>query len=207
MATKLSIYNLAFAHLGEPLVTTLTDDPVAPNVAKANAQWDQALETSQTRAPWLCCLERPSLTLDVEPAEGWNDWRYDYRFTCPAGTLKLWTVNGVCDDEAWQRGAAVDGSGAARVIVWSVTDGPLQVEISRKRPPEALSPLLVDALGLLLAARLAGPILKSDGRAAQLEKKADDAFVLAEGSEAGEIGGQAPVIGQGALSRARASAL
>lgn len=207
MATKLSIYNLAFAHLGEALITSLSDDPPAPNVAKANAQWDQALETALTRAPWLCALERRSLALDVEPPEGWGDWRYAYRFTCPLGTLKLWTVDGVCDGEAWQRGAAVDGNGAARVVVWSVTEGPLNVEITRKRPPEALSPLLVDALGLLLASRLAGPILQSDQRAARLLKEANDAFVLAEGSEAGEIGGQEPVIGLGGLARARRSAL
>lgn len=207
MATKLAIYNLAFAHLGEPIVASLSDDPVAPNVAKANAQWAQALEVALVKAPWLCGLERHTLSQDVEPVGGWQDWKYPYRFTCPKGTLKVWSVNGVCDDLAWQRGAAVDAAGAAVMTINAEWAGPLKVELQVLRPPEALTPLLVDALGLLLASRLAGPILKDDQRATRLLNQANDAFVLAEGAEAGEIGGQEPVIGQGALARARRSAL
>lgn len=206
MASKLNIYNLAFAHLGEPIVTTLNDDPVAPNVAKANAQWDMALEVALVKAPWLCGLVSQTLTPDVEPVGGWNDPKYDYRYTLPAGTLRVWSVT-ACADEAWQRGVEVDGNGASRMVIKTVLSGSIDVELQLKRAPEALTPLLVDALALLLASRLAGPILKSEQRARELLNQARDAFLLAEGSEAGEIGGQDPVIGLGPLAQARAAAL
>ncbi len=206
MASKLNIYNLAFAHLGEATVASLTDDPVSPNVAKANAQWDMARQSALTRAPWLCGLVSQTLTPDVEPVGGWNDPKYACRYTLPKGTLKVWSVD-ACDDDAWQRGVEVDANGAARAVIKCNLTGAIDVELQLDRPPEALTPLLVDGLGLLLACRLAGPILKSDSRAKELKSEAKDAFLLAEASEAGEVSGQAPVIGMGALARARRSAL
>lgn len=206
MSSRLDIYNLAFGHLGEALVTTLTEDPVAPNVAKANAQWNAALETALCKAPWLCALEAPLLPLDVPPPQGWGDWKYPHRFTCPTGTLKVWTIDD-CDESAkWQRGAAVDEHGAATVIIKADWKGPLRAEVVVKRPPEALTPLLVDALGMLLAARLAGPIKQDASLGDRWLKRADEAFLLAEASEAGEIGGQDPTFGMGGLSAARLSA-
>lgn len=206
MASKLNIYNLAFAHLGEPTVTTLNDDPVSPNVAKANAQWDMARQSALSRAPWLCGLVSQTLTPDVAPVGGWNDPKYAHRYTLPAGTLKVWSVD-ACDDDAWQRGVEVDSAGAVRMVIKTNLSGSIDVELQLDRAPEALTPLLVDGLAKDLAARLAGPILKSEQRAAQLGKQATEAYLLAEASEAGEIGGQDPVIGLGPLARARASAL
>ena len=206
MATKLSVYNLAFAHLSEPTVTSLTEDPVAPNVAKANAQWDQVLDSALARAPWLCATENQSLSLITPPTAGWGDWKYDNRFACPAGTLKVWSVEGY-DDEAWQRGVWIDANGAAVTVIKTNIAAPLEVELIVRRPIEALTPLLVDALALLLASRLAGPIQQNEQKAAQLEKAANEAFMLAEGAEASEIGGQDPMIGAGPLYVGRLSAL
>lgn len=206
MASKLNIYNLAFAHLGEATVDSLTDDPVSPNVAKANAQWDMARQSALVRAPWLCGLVSQTLTPDVEPVGGWNDPKYACRYTLPKGTLKVWSVD-ACDDDAWQRGVEVDANGAVRMVIKCNLSTSIDVELQMDRPPEALTPLLVDGLAKDLAARLAGPILKSEQRAAQLQKTANEAFLLAEASEAGEVSGQAPVIGMGALARARRSAL
>lgn len=205
MATKLSIYNLAFGHLSEPVVASLTEDPVDPNVAKANLQWQQTLESALSRAAWLCALESPTLPLDTPPPEGWGDWRYPHRFTCPLGTLKVWNVVGFADD-AWQKGVAVAPSGAATVVIKAAWPGPLQVDVVRLRPPEALTPLLADALGLLLASRLAGPIQQNEQKADRLLKAAEQAFLLAETAEATEISGQEPMIGTGPLAAARASA-
>lgn len=206
MATKLNVYNLAFAHLSEPVVATLTDDPVTPNVAKANALWDATLDAALSRAPWLCVLEGHTLAADVAPPEGWTDPRYGYRFTCPLGTLRIWTVD-LPRDVAWQKGSAVDANGAARVILKAEDAGPLDVEIGRRRPVEALPALLVDALALDLASRLAGPIQQNEQKAQALLKRANEAWLIAEGSEANEIGGQEPMIGEGALYQARLSAL
>ncbi len=206
MATKLSVYNLAFSHLSEPTVSSLTEDPVAPNVAKANAQWDQALDSALTRAPWLCATENQSLSLITPPVIGWRDFKYANRFACPAGTLKVWNVVGY-DDDAWQKGVWIDENGAAVTVIKTNQTAPLEVELIVRRPIEALTPLLVDALALLLASRLAGPIQQNEQKAQRLGQAANDAFLLAEGSEASEIGGQDPVIGPGPLHAARLSAL
>ena len=86
--------------------------------------------------------------------------------------------------------AGVAANGAASKIIKAATAGPLQVDVIRRRPVEALTPLLADALGLLLASRLAGPIQQAEDKADRLLKRANEAFLLAEGSEASEIGGQ-----------------
>ncbi len=205
MATKLNVFNLAFAHLSEPIVTTLTDDPVAPNVAKANAQWDQALDSALGRAAWLCALESPILPLDAAPVQGWGDWRYEYRFSCPLGTLLVWNIE-EGRDRPWQAGVTVDGQGAIRRVIKASWAGPLKVDVVVRRPIEALTPLLVEALALDLAARLAGPIQQNEQKAEKLMKAAKAAFADAAGTEATEIGGQEPMIGQGDLYYARLSA-
>lgn len=206
MATKLSIYKLALGHLGESTSISLSDDPPSPNVARLNEQWDQALESALARAPWLCATESPILPEDVPPPAGWGDWRYPHRFSCPGGTLKVWNVEGI-EGDAWQKGVALDENGAPTVVIKAVWNGPLHVDLIMKRPPEALTPLLVDALAMSLASRAAGPIQQSEEKARAWEKKANDAFLLAEASEASEIGGQATTFGMGGLAAARLSAI
>lgn len=200
MASKLSTINLAFAHLSEPVVVNLEGDPKPPNVVKALAQFDQALEVCLTRAGWLCALE--SRILDRDETGG--DWRYPYWFSCPAGTLKVWAVDGG-DTFAWQAGTKVD-AGAVTQTIRAAVSGPLRVDLLMARPVEALTPLLADALAWELAARLAGPIQSSETKAKWAKGNADDAYALAEGSEATEIGGQEPGQGMGPLTLARLQA-
>jgi hypothetical protein len=203
MATKTSVINLAFAHLSEPTVLNLDGDPRPPNVVKALAQFDQALEAALCRAGWLCALE--SRTLDPDDFAG--DWRYRYRFTCPAGTLKVWAVDGG-DGFAWQAGTKITGGdgGAIERTVRAEVSGPLKVDLVMRRPVEALTPLLADALAWELAARLAGPIQSSEAKSKWAQDKAEEAYLLAAGAEATEIGGQEPGLGQGPLATARLGA-
>lgn len=201
MATQLSIINLAFAHLAEPVVPDLGGDPKPPNVVKALAQWDQALDVALSVAPWLCATESRVLERD---ASG-GDWRYPHYFTLPTGTLKVYNIeNG--HDFAWQAGTAVASGGAVTRLVKAVTAGPLYSDLIMRRPAEALTPLLADALAWELASRLAGPIQSSEAKGKWAEGKADAAYLKAVGSEATEIGGQAPTLDMGALEAARRSA-
>lgn len=200
MATKLEIINLAFVHLGEPTVLTLDGDPRPPNVVKALAQFNQALESALCRAGWLCALESVAMDPDDHP----GDWRYRYRYTCPGGTLKVWNVDGG-DTFPWQAGTAVNGEAVTRIIK-SSEGGQLRTDLIMKRPPEALTPLLADALGWELASRLAGPIQSSEAKAKWAKGNADDAYLLAAGAEATEIGGQEPGQGVGPMTAARLQA-
>ncbi|WP_312782009.1 hypothetical protein [Brevundimonas sp.] len=204
MATKLNIINLAFAHLGEPLVRDLAGDPPLPSVVKALAQWDQALETALAMAPWLCATISPRLDADLSSAaEAAQDWRYRWRFTCPAGTIKIWSVAG---DFAWQAGVVVGADGDVRRVIRADHPGPLMADLIVRRPVEALTPLLADALAWELASRLAGPIQSNEDKAQWAAKQAEKAYVLASSTEATEIGGQEPVIPMGPLAAARLSA-
>ncbi len=201
MATQLSIINLAFAHLAEPVVPNLGGDPKPPNVVKALAQWDAALDVALSVAPWLCATESRTLERD---AEG-GDWRYPYYFTLPTGALKVWNVEGG-DDFAWQAGVVVGAGSAVARLIKAVHGGPLHVDLIMRRPAEGLTPLLVDALAWELASRLAGPIQSSEAKAKWAGDKAELAYAKAAGSEASEIGGQAPLFDGGSLAAARASA-
>lgn len=202
MATQLSILNLAFSHLTEPTVLTLDGDPRPPNVVKALAQWDQALDVALSRAPWLVATERRTVDADAAPAAGWGDWKYSDRFSLPRGTIKVWSV-AEGDGFGWERGTAVDGNGAVVPVIRASHRGPLRVELCLRRPPEALTPLLADALAWELAARLAGPIQSSEEKGRWASGKAEDAYLLAAMSEASEIGGQDPLIAMGGMQAAR----
>lgn len=201
MATQLTIINLAFAHLSEPVVENLGGDPKPPNVVKALAQWDQALDVALSVAPWLCATE--SRTLERDASGG--DWRYPYYFTLPGGTLKVWNVEGG-HDFAWQAGVVVGAGQAVTRLIKAKAAGPIYADVIMRRPAEALTPLLADALAWELAGRLAGPIQSSEAKGKWAGDKAEAAYLLAAGSECTEIGGQDPILGGGSLAAARASA-
>lgn len=204
MATQLQIINLAFSHLGEPLVRDLDGDPPIPNVTKARAQWDMAIEEALSQGPWLCASVSSRIDADFQtPQEKAQDWRYTHRFTCPTGTLKVWNVEG---GYAWQAGTAVDADGRVRRVIRANHPGPVLADVVRLVPVEALTPLLANALAWELAARLAGPIQSNEQKAKWAADKAVQAYARAAGSEMTEIGGQDPLIPMGSLQAARLSA-
>lgn len=201
MATQLQIINLAFAHLSEPTVLNLGGDPKPPNVVKALAQWEQALDVALSVAPWLCATE--SRTLERDATGG--DWRYPHWFTLPGGTLKVWNVEGG-HDFAWQAGVAVGSGQAVTRLIKAKFAGPIYADLIVRRPAEALTPLLADALAWELAGRLAGPIQSSETKGKWALDRAEIAYAKAAGSECSEIGGQEPVFGVSGLAAARARA-
>lgn len=202
MATKLQIINLALGHLGEPPVTAIDGDPHPPSVAKALLHWDQALEVALSQAGWLCALE--SRTLDPVANEA-GDWRYGALYLLPAATLRVWNV--VTGPELkWQSGTDVDDSGAMRRTIRTNGSGALYVDLVMRRPVEAMTPLLADALSWELASRLAVPIQSSEDKAQWAARRAETAYARAASAEATEIGGEDPMFEPGALTMARASA-
>jgi hypothetical protein len=100
----------------------------------------------------------------------------------------------------------IDSNSAVREVIWSNIAGTLVVQTTSIRPVEAMGPLLADALGMLLASRLAGPIQQDTDKAERWLKRSREAFELAAGSEATEIGGEARTFGDGGLALARLSA-
>lgn len=201
MATQLSIINGAFAKLGEPVVRDLGGDPKPPNVVKALAAWDDALDVALSNDGWLCALEAYELT----PMASGGDWKYPYYFGLPAGTLRVWS-HLAGDAFAWEAGAVHETGGAVRKVIKAGEAGPLRVELIMRRPAEALTPLLADALAWELAARLAGPIQSNEKKAQWADGKAEAAYLRASSAEATQFGGQ-PVAHGSILAEARRSAL
>lgn len=208
MGTKLALINLAFAHLTEPTVLDLSGDPPSPNVQKALAQYDAALDDVLTLAPWLCALEAISLPVMTAPAGGWGDWRLPYRHALPREALRLWHVE---EGEyfGWQRGVMIGAGGAKTDVIKSSRDAPLNVELIVRRPADALTPLLFTAVSYELAARLAGPIQSDANKARAMRDQAQAMVTRAEGVETSEIGPQGDMLGQagGPLAEARRIAL
>ncbi|WP_332772937.1 hypothetical protein [Phenylobacterium sp.] len=201
MPSQLQLFNTAFAHLGESTVPQITGDPKPANVVKAFAAWPLALDTGLARHPWLCGLQRMTIARSAS-ADG--DWQYDYVYELPVDTLRIWTVK-EGNTFAWERSTVVTGAFVGRPVIRSSYAGPLKVAIVRRTIPELLTPLLADAIGYELASRLAGPIQSDAKLAAQLKDKADTAYALAQGSEAGEHGGDDIVI-TSPMADARSSA-
>jgi hypothetical protein len=199
MASKLQIINLALSHLGELNVDEITQDPKPAKVVKAIDHFDEALDTACSRAPWLCCLERRTITRTPSPTEDpvngvAGDFKFPYVFTLPVETLRVWYVDDRRQSFAWERSRVIQGKFVGRPIIRATDAGPLNVAITRRTIPELLTPLLCEALGLDLAARLAGPIQSDAAKAAQLAKRADEAYARAMGAEAGEHGGDEPLL-------------
>lgn len=209
--SQLSVVNLAFAHLGEPVVDAITGDPKPANVVKALAAWPQALDVACSKAPWLCCLERATIARTPTPDEDEvngvaGDWAFDYVFKLPVETLRIWYVDDCEQSFAWERSRVIQGAFVGRPVIRATTEGPIKAAYTRRTIPELLSPLLIEALGLELAARLAGPIQSDAVKARDLRKQAAEAYGLAMGAEAGEFGGGDTLLGIGPSARARLSA-
>lgn len=201
MATQLSIINGAFARLGEPVVTELGGDPKPPNVVKALAAWDDALDEALCKDGWLCALEARELA----PRVGGGDWKYPFYFDLPGGALRVWS-HLAGDAFAWEAGVIEEPGGATRKVIKAAEAGPLRVELVMRRRAEALTPLLAGALSWELAARLAGPIQANERKAEWAAGKATEAYLLAGSAEATQFGGQDVAHG-GVLAAARRSAL
>lgn len=197
---KRSLINLALGHLGEPPVSAeqLAADPPEPNVEKALVQYDQAADTAQASAPWLCCLKWA--TLDVEDTvEAEPDTVSAYLL--PDDALHVWTVD-LPEDAVWRQAVEVDGE-AVRKVVRTDQTGALTLAYTRRTPIAGWDPLLADAFGYQLAARLAGPIKGDIRLGATMQQLADVAYTRARGGEAGRSKG-ALLHGGGPVAQGRA---
>lgn len=201
MPSQLQVINTAFGHLGEDTVAQITGDPKPANVVKALTHWEQALDTALARHPWLCALQRMTI---ARSATATGDWAYPYVFELPFDTLRIWTVD-QANDFKWERSTVQTGAFVGRPVIRAATVGPLKAAIVRRQIPELLTPLLAVALEYELAARLAGPIQSDAVLAKALRDKAEAAYALAQGSEAGEHGGEDLVI-TSPMTAARAQA-
>lgn len=180
---KRSLINLALGHLGEPPVSAeqLAADPPEPNVQKALVQYDQAADTAQASAPWLCCLKWE--TLDVEDTVAPEPDTVS-AYLLPDGALHVWAVD-LPEDAVWRQAVDVGEDDSVRKVVRTDQTGSLTLAYTRRIPIAGWDPLLADAFGYQLAARLAGPIKGDETLGDRRQAQAEVAYAKARGGEAG----------------------
>lgn len=203
MHTKRTLINLAMVWLGQEGVSEadLAADPPSSKVEKALANYEQAADTAQASAPWLCCLEWRTLDPDATvPAEPDTVSAY----LLPDRALHVWSVD-LPEGTIWRQAVAIGAGDSVRKVVRADWAQPLTLAYTRRTPVAGWDPLLADAFGLELAARLAGPINGDSGLGQQLRNRTREAYAKAAGADMGRSQGHG-LHGPGGMAQARAQA-
>ena len=159
MASEIDICNLALAHLGE----TATIASISPPEGSAQAEhcarfYPVARDTLLESHNWKFATRRATLALLDADAFNWT-----YAYAEPAGALRVVSIlpgTAMSTDEGEQFETMGDDEGNALVLT-DLEDATALYTV-RVTDTTKFSPLFVDALSRLLAAYLAGPVIKGD---------------------------------------------
>jgi len=174
MASEVDICNVALSHLGDDATVSSIDPPEGSAQAEHCARFylvarDALLE----RHAWAFASRRAVLALlSAAPLTGWL-----YAYAAPAGLLKILAVTSIyADDDYSSNGAYApepyvlesldDGSG----VIYTNQDEAAIRYTTRITDTTRFTPLFTTTLGHLLAAFLAGPVIK--GESGRAENKA-----------------------------------
>lgn len=166
MASKIDICNLALARLGEDATLASIDPPEGSAHADHCAQFYPIARNSLLELfDWSFATTRARLAaLEID------SWEWAYAYARPSNCLRAISVlpetaSMTSPSQPFVQGVADD----TQVIFTNLEDATLRYTI-RVTDTTRFSPLFVEALSILLASHLAGPILK--GSAGQAESKA-----------------------------------
>lgn len=167
MASEVEICNLALARLGDDSTVSSLNPPEG----SAQAGWcarfyPMARDSLLEMHPWKFATRRGYLT--PSSAEAW-DWQFAY--AQPANTLRILAVlnpKAPVDEESQPYEPELDSTGN-QIILTNVEAAAIRY-ITRVTDTTRFPPLFTDALSWLLAANLAGPVLKGDAGAAESKR-------------------------------------
>lgn len=166
MPSVVDICNLALSHLGDTGTVASIDPPEGSAQSEHCARfYPIARDTMLEMHPWNFATRRATLALLDVPT-----WTWEYAYSLPSNTVKVLSVlpSHVDDDlesEPYETEAGADGS---LVIRTNLAEATVRYTM-RVEDPTRFSPLFTEALTRLLAAYLAGPVIKGDaGRKAGL---------------------------------------
>lgn len=94
-SAKIEIANNALSELGEPALSSLTENSVAAEAIATH--YDDTLEDLLGRVPWRFATQKIDLSRDV--AVPLNEWQYQY--TLPAGFMRMVAVYPRADFEIY----------------------------------------------------------------------------------------------------------
>lgn len=166
MASLVTIGNLALSHLGDDAnLSSLTEQ--TPQAAHVSLFLPIARDEMLESYPFRFARRRARLALRDESNGAWA-----YSYALPSDCLKLLAVmpeSYTSDDQSFPYSveSADDGSS----LVYTNIGNAIGIYVKRVEDPAAWSPLFVSALSRLLAAYVAGPLLKGDtGSAAGIKQ-------------------------------------
>lgn len=157
MASQIAICNLALAHLGDR--ANLSDlDEGSAQADHCSRFYSIARDKTLELHSWSFAKRRETLALLSDPPA--SEWAYAYQI--PSGCLVIRAVlaEGATDDQTEDFDTEVDDNGN-RIIFTNVADA-RAIFTKRVTDTSRFTPGFTDALARLLAAYLAGPIIKGD---------------------------------------------
>lgn len=150
MPSETDICNMALMKIGaKPLISALTED--SDNARLCNTFYKAVRDAVLRSHPWNCAIHRTTLTaLSTDPD---SDWDHQYQLPTNPYCLRLLQV-GILDDQPvrW----TIEGR---RLL--TNEDSPPIVYVKRITDTNEFDPLLIDALTLKLALKLAMPLAKN----------------------------------------------
>lgn len=160
MTTETSICNLALAHLGDEATVASIDPPEGSAQAQHCATfYPIARDALQEMHDWSFCTTRKALALvSGTPISGW-----ELIYGRPSNAVKILSLfeAGSLDDtnpQPFDTESLNDGT----EVILSNTPSAVCRYIFQVTDPSKFSPLFVEGLAWLLAAHLAGPVLKGE---------------------------------------------
>lgn len=168
MPSVVDICNLSLAHLGDAATVASIDPPEGSAQAEHCARfYPVARDALLEMHPWNFAIRRGTLAeLDVPT------WSWSYAYAVPSGTLKLLAIlpADASSDTSTQPYETESGEDGA-LILRTNQEAATARYVVRVEDPTRFSPLFVEALARLLAAYLAGPVIKGEtGRKAAQEQ-------------------------------------
>lgn len=159
MASETDIANLALAHLGDNATVSSLDPPEGSAQAEHCARfYPIARDTMLEAHNWKFATRRATLALlDVE------SFNWSYAYAEPSGAMRIVSIlpsEELSTDagEKFETGGDDDGNS----LIYTNLEDATALYTVRVTDTTKFSPLFVDALSRLLAAYLAGPVLKGD---------------------------------------------
>lgn len=171
MASEVDILNLALARLGDNATVASIDPPEGSAQAEHGARfYPIARDSLLEMHPWGFATRRVVLAPLVT-----DTWNYQHAYASPADVITLLSVlpaTAPNDDQSTIFETMADG-----VILTDEENATLRY-VARITDTTKFPPLFVDALGWLLAAYLAGPVIKGD-TGAQMGRAMMQSFMAA----------------------------
>jgi hypothetical protein len=159
MASEVDICNLALARLGDKATVATIDPPEGSAQAEHCARFYPIARDSLLEAhAWKFATRRAMLAQLVH-----ETWNWGFAYAAPTGAIRLLSVLPAAarsDADTVDFEAETDAAGNA--LIFTNLDHASVRYIARVTDTTKYSPMFVDALAMLLASHLAGPVVKGD---------------------------------------------